>query len=145
MRKRKEDIPLLVQHFIDIQNTKTRKRITGVHESALRLMMDYAWPGNVRELENAIEHAFVLRQHGPIGIMDLPVEIRQFTMAAAPLRDNPASSTPFQVRKKLTPAGLQDLLQSSGWNKAEAARRAGLSRTAVWKKMKQWGIPLEKP
>jgi len=58
LRTRKEDIPILISHFIDILNVKTGKQIKGVSQSTMRILMDYTWPGNVRELENAIEHAF---------------------------------------------------------------------------------------
>jgi two-component system response regulator HydG len=60
LRKRKDDIPLLVSHFIDIHDKKTGKQIENLSQEAMRIFMDYPWPGNVRELENAIEHAFVL-------------------------------------------------------------------------------------
>ncbi|MBW2049266.1 MAG: sigma 54-interacting transcriptional regulator, partial [Deltaproteobacteria bacterium] len=78
LRKRKEDIPLLISHFINLQNEKTGKDIKGLTQSAMRILMDYTWPGNVRELENSIEHAFVLCNGGNIDTFDLPVEIRQF-------------------------------------------------------------------
>lgn len=145
LRQRKEDIPLLARHFISVQNRNTGKNIQGVRESALRLMMDYPWPGNVRELENAIEHAFVLRPAGMIDTVDLPVEIRRQT---PDVQGGASAFSPsvFQREKMhLTPESLRGLLSESGWNKAEAARRAGISRTSVWKKMKAWGIPLDKP
>lgn len=145
LRHRKEDIPLLSRHFIGLQNRKTNKNILGIREPALRLMMDYAWPGNVRELENAIEHAFVLRQEGMIDTLDLPVELRRLAPSAS--KGSPVQKDIGLARKpsRLTREGLINLLTESGWNKAEAARRAGISRTAVWKKMKTWHIPLEKP
>ncbi|GAB6095985.1 hypothetical protein JCM14469_22380 [Desulfatiferula olefinivorans] len=140
LRMRKEDIPLLTSHFIDRQNAKTGKRIQGIGEGAMRIMMDHDWPGNVRELENAIEHAFVLCRGGMIDLFDLPMEIRRMTYAPT---GTCGGARPD--RSPLTEASLRRLLDQCAWNKAEAARRAGLSRTAVWKAMKKWGIPLEKP
>jgi two-component system response regulator HydG len=144
LRKRKEDIPLLVSHFIDIQNKKTGKQIQNLSPAAKRIFMDYVWPGNVRELENAIEHAFVLCNQEQIEVADLPVEIRQ--MDYQPLNysapGNPAIS--FSFRRKISKKFLLDLLDECDWNKAEAGRRIGLSRTAVWKYMKKWEIPLKK-
>ena len=103
--------------------------------------MDYSWPGNVRELENAIEHAFVLCEEKHIDIFDLPVEIRQVeyrpTMQAVSYK-SPNSS----LKQKLTREKLLELLETCDWNKAEVARRAGLSRTSIWKYMKKWDIPL---
>ncbi len=143
---RKEDIPLLIERFVRIQNKKTRKNIIGVSKPALRILMDYDFPGNVRELENAIEHAFVLCSDDWIDIFDLPVEIRQ--MGYKPISDtlpSPALANASPHKNKLTKENLLKLLDDCEWNKAEVARRVGLSRTAIWKYMKKWGIPLKKP
>ena len=136
-------------HFIGAQNKKTGKAIRGVSAEAMRILMDYAWPGNVRELENAIEHAFVLCADADIDVFDLPVEIRQCEYRPFPLMDprntieapHPAASAGRGERP--TRERLLDLLHEWGWNKAEVARRIGVSRTAVWKYMKKWEIPLK--
>ena len=144
LRKRRDDIPLLISDFIRFQNQKTGKQVEGISQPAMRILMDYAWPGNVRELENAIEHAFVLCDSGNIDIFDLPVEIRQYEYRPAVLKGVPATSRSASV-KKLTRERLLEILEESEWNKAEAARRVGVSRTAVWKYMKKWKIPLKRP
>ncbi len=149
LRKRKEDIPLLISDYIRFQNQKTGKQIAGISQSAMRILMDYTWPGNVRELENAIEHAFVLCDSGNIDIFDLPVEVRQFALTnnlrqPAALKGMPATSR-TALTKKLTRESLLEILEESDWNKAEAARRVGVSRTAIWKYMKKWEIPLKRP
>ena len=77
LRQRKEDIPLLVNHFIQEYSQKTGRKIQDATQHAMRVIMDYEWPGNVRELENAIAHAFVLSAGNQIDLFDLPVEIRQ--------------------------------------------------------------------
>ena len=145
LRKRKEDIPLLVRHFIANQNQKTGKKIKDVNQDTMRIIMDYQWPGNVRELENAIEHAFVVCSGDYIDIFDLPVEIRQMNYPLN-IADNTLSARvkPFP-KEKLTPEELIKILNDCNWNKAEAGRRIGLSRTAIWKYMKKWDIPLKKP
>jgi len=145
LRKRREDIPLLTSYFITVQNKKTGKKINGVSQSAMRILMDYTWPGNVRELENAIEHAFVLCNDEHIDIFDLPVEIRQieYHPPEPKLVNWPSSS--LSQRKKLSREKLLELLNECGWNKAEVARRVGLSRTAIWKYMKKLDIPLKRP
>ena len=145
LRKRKEDLPLLISHFIKTQNRKTGKQIQGISQAALHILMDYPWPGNVRELENAIEHAFVLCTGERINPFDLPVEIRQseypasFSAVPEKLRSSPAP------QKKLSKEVLLKLLDECDWNKAEVGRRAGVSRTAIWKYMKKWEIPLKRP
>jgi len=145
LRLRKEDIPLLVSHFIHVQNQKTGKNIKSVTQSSMRILMDYTWPGNVRELENAIEHAFVLCTGEHIDVFDLPIEIRQ--LEYQPDLRKTTFSTMFRrfSEKKLSPETLIQILHECRWNKAEAGRRLGLSRTAIWKYMKKWDIPLKKP
>ena len=146
LRKRREDIPLLTSHFIKRQNKKTNKGIKGLLPSAMRILMDYNWPGNVRELENAIEHAFVLCGGEQIDIFDLPVEIRQLAYPSGGAKA-PEPSPPERVSFK-TPLSREILINTLGecnWNKAEAGRRLGVSRTAIWKYMKKWDIPLKGP
>ncbi len=146
LRERREDIPLLVDYFIETMNGKTGKQIQGISKEALHLFMDHPWPGNVRELENAIEHAFVLCNRKKIDSADLPIEIRE------PFRIQVCSGESFppglkrMAGRKLKPnkALLLELLDECEWNKAEVARRVGLSRTAIWKYMKRWDIPLQR-
>lgn len=140
LRERREDIPILADHFIKRMNKKTGKQITGYSTAAMRVFMDHSWPGNVRELENAIEHAFVLCNRKEIDTVDLPFEIRQ------PDPTGICYEVPhgkIRPRKKLTQAALIALLKECDWNKAEVGRRVGLSRTAIWKYMKKWDIPLQ--
>lgn len=112
----------------------------------MQKIMDYHWPGNVRELENAIEHAFVLCNSNTIDLPHLPMEIRamasQSNHVSTPLSTNTVETSDWGA---LTREGLVDLLHQCKWNKAEAARRLDISRTAVWKRMKQWDIPLQEP
>ncbi|MFP4194800.1 MAG: sigma-54 interaction domain-containing protein [Desulfobacterales bacterium] len=143
LRKRREDIPLLVRHFTDRFNRKTGKSISGITRDALQLLMDYNWPGNVRELENAIEHAFVLCERSWIDVFDLPVEIRQ--MEFDPGVDSPGSGSVSMDKKRLDKESLLALLEECGWNKAEVGRRLGKSRTSIWKYMKKYNIPLSPP
>ena len=120
--------------------------------------MDYCWPGNVRELENTIEHTYVTCQGSEIGLFDLPPELRmtEFRMAECRGRTkaegSQTRSIPFEAPsqgKSPAAAGattreqLVKMLESCGWSKAEAARRLGLNRATIWRKMKQWGIPME--
>jgi PAS domain S-box-containing protein len=145
LRQRKEDIPLLVNHFIHDYNEKADKNIQGLSQHAMRIFLDYNWPGNVRELENAIEHAFVLCNGAQINVPDLPVEIRQLQYRRTlNVADRHASPKNDLSGRKLSAEKLIDLLEECDWNKAEVARRIGLSRTAVWKYMKKWDIPLQR-
>jgi len=144
LNQRKDDIPLLAEHFIDQQNEKTGKQIMGLTQTALRLFMDHHWPGNVRELENAIEHAFVLCGDKEIDIFDLPVELRKAKYEPVRTAMPPVVNSYTGFRGQLTKPHLETLLADCNWNKAEVARRVGLSRTAIWKYMKKWNIPLNR-
>lgn len=148
LRERRDDIPLLVHHFIQKGNKREHKKITQVSAQGMKRIMEHSWPGNIRELENAIEHGFVVCGSDQIALSDLPVEIREtllyqpdFTLKQQKNlvrmeRNHPTSS--------LTKESLIRLLDDCGWNKAEVGRQIHKSRTAVWKYMKKWDIPLQK-
>lgn len=146
LRDRREDIPLLVDHFIRLNNKTSGETVTGMGKSALNIFMEYDWPGNIRELANAVEHAFVLCSGRQIEPEDLPVEIVgqkrcdrqtvQFITNAAPPHKTP--------RQALDRERLLRILGESGWNKAEVARQTGFSRAAIWKYMKKWHIPMKR-
>ncbi len=150
LSERRNDIPHLVRFFINRHAARTGKLITGIRPDALSHLLDYCWPGNVRELENAVEYAFIVCQEVVIAPQHLPEEIsnarlRQ-SICGASASGSPAPSTPSHARIILRdPEQLRALLTECDWNKAEAARRLGISRTAVWKWMKRANIPLKPP
>ena len=141
LRERKEDIPLLTAHFINTINTSTGKSIVDASTQVMRRFMDYPWPGNVRELENAIQHAFVLCSGDRIELDELPLEILHLRPTLVP--DQPQGHIPF--RRQPSRKELLLLLEENNWNKAEVARQTGYSRTAIWKYMKKYNIPLKQP
>jgi len=147
LRNRREDIPLLVSHFIDKGNKRENKSIKGITAQAMRLLMEHSWPGNIRELENAIEHAFVICNTDRIDSGDLPLEIREQSQPRHDSSDmhQPAGDRYLKKPGKLTRQALLDLLEECHWNKAEVGRRIHKSRTSVWKYMKKWDIPLQRP
>jgi len=149
LRKRREDIPILVSHFIKKGNKRENKSIKMVDTQGMKRLMEHPWPGNIRELENAIEHAFVICNSNRIELQDLPVEIREnqgHLRSSSPIND-PIQTRLYSADKiaKLTKSDLLKLLEECNWNKAEVGRRIQKSRTSVWKYMKKWGIPLQKP
>ena len=144
LREHREDIPLLVQHFTDSLNESTGKQIAALDTDAMHAVMDYCWPGNVRELLNALQYAFVTCQDETIGLFDLPEPLRRTELRAAACR--PATATHAvtpRMRRKPNREQLLALLEECGWNKAEVGRRLGISRTAVWKWMRKYAIPLQ--
>jgi PAS domain S-box-containing protein len=146
LRERKEDIGLLIDHFIKKFNSETGKKITGLtHDSAIT-MMDYCWPGNIRELENAIEHAFVTCQDTRIDLFDLPLEIRKVELRkgiCATTTPDLMSQRQYPIpvkRSQLSDDEFKQILIECNGNQSEAARRLGVDRTTIWRKMKKAGI-----
>lgn len=144
LRERREDLPLLVSHFIAQQSRESGKKITGIEPQAMRLILDYEWQGNVREMENAVEHAFVLASQDMIRVSDLPTEILPASRHPGMTGEDSGQKFPAGKGLKTQPTREQliDLLHACSWNKAEVARQLGVSRTAVWKYMKRFNIPL---
>lgn len=145
LAQRKEDIPLLVDHFITKFNGLKGKSIETVSPQVLNMLMAYDFPGNIRELENIIEYCFVLC-HGPeITSDNLPREfIDSVTVAAGP--EKPAES---QATKGATVAAtirsrealiISEALQKAGGSKTAAARGLGIDRTTLWRRMKKYGL-----
>lgn len=128
---RQEDIPLLVQHFIEQNNLKSGKKILGLTIEAMDKLFAYLWPGNVRELRNAIEYAFVLCSGEWIGCEHLPHRIRCGEAPAA--CDSPPE---FHAEREK----LIQVLRQAGGNRSEAARMLDVSRVTIWKRMKKYGI-----
>jgi DNA-binding NtrC family response regulator len=147
LRDRKEDISLLVDHFIDKHCRVLDKRIDGISEEALRALMMYDWPGNVRELENVIERACVLTKHTLIQNEDMPDNILKppAMSPGAPTAD-PATEgsgndgTLKDALKDPEKKIILDALKKTSWNKKEAAELLGINRTTLYKKLNQYGI-----
>jgi two-component system response regulator HydG len=136
LQARMEDIPLLVEGFILQNNHRSGKKIDGLSPEAMDALLRYKWPGNVRELRNTIEYAFVLCPGGWIGTEHLPHRItRAPSMPAACPSPAPAA---FQAERE----ALLDALRRANGNQSEAARRLGVSRVTVWKRIKRLGVDL---
>jgi len=131
LRARKEDIPLLLAHFVGKFGLLTGKPITGVSPEAIALLMDYDWPGNIRELENAIEHAFVKCHGKTIVVNDLPLGL---------VREAQGPGEPEAAEETSEKERLLAVLEQTGWNRSRASRMLGMHRTTVWRKMKEYGI-----
>lgn len=142
LRSRREDLPLLCEFFIRQMNKRTGKSIDCLLEDARQRLLEYCWPGNVRELENAIEHAFVTCPDHCIRLEDLPYEIRSAGRTGGECEGayTRYGLGPGTAKKELAPELLFATLQESGWNRSEAARRLGIDRSTLWRKMKKWAL-----
>ncbi|HTY24354.1 MAG TPA: sigma 54-interacting transcriptional regulator [Desulfomonilaceae bacterium] len=130
LRERREDLPLLIEHFIEKNRFKTGKDIRGISEEAMSLLMSYSWPGNIRELLNAIEYGFVVCRQAYIDEGHLPETIRKWRSPRLVSRDNQRDR-------------IVEVMRRAGGKKIEAARLLGISRQALWKKMVKLGIKQE--
>ena len=138
LRQRLEDIPLLVETFINRSRLKTEKNITSISKNALDLLVNYHWPGNIRELINVIEYAFVICPEGTITPKHLPQQFQTYPGPATKSGTAPPQS-PSDRRQQL----LQVLNKTNG-NKSEAARILGISRVTLWKQLKKYNITVDK-
>ncbi len=132
LRERMEDVPLLVERFLERLNHRMGRGIVGLTDEAMRALMAYDFPGNVRELENAIERAYIMARSGLITSEDLPEPIRRRANGAHPLR-NGATARDERAR-------LVECLQRHRWNIPRAARELGMHRTSLWRKVKKMGL-----
>ena len=132
LRERKEDIPVLVQHFLREFNAKHKAAVVALRPEALELLHNYAWPGNVRELRNVMERAVILAKGEWIEPSHLPPYLRK------PIAEEkmvlPAGTTAAETEKEL----ILRTLEQTGNNKAETARRLGLDVKTIRNKLKSW-------
>lgn len=131
LRERRDDIPLLVDHFSELFNKRYSRNIEGISSNVLKMFMNHQWPGNIRELKHAVEHAFVLCRSSTITPEHLPADIRS------------ASQSPelqYRSMEENSPQKMMDALNRAGWNKAKAARLLGISRQTLYRKIAEYKI-----
>jgi len=133
LRERREDVPLLVHHFIEKFNGETGKRVQGVTPAALATLQGYAWPGNIRELRNSLERAMILVDGDIIGEEHLPPDLEASRPEAAMLRV-PLGVPMEKVEKEYILASLQ----KNGGNKARTAEVLGISEKTLYNKLNRY-------
>jgi PAS domain S-box-containing protein len=136
LSQRREDIPLLIDAFVRKFNAKMGKKISGVSDRVLRVLLRYEYPGNVRELENIIEHAFVLCGKDRIELECLPKEIAGSQM-------EPTSSLPTREESPFDQAEaevIDKVLKKHGGNRIKSANELGIGRTTLWRKIQKYGL-----
>jgi len=126
---RREDIPLLVQHFVEKYSLAFHKQVTGIQPQALQILLKYSYPGNVRELENIIERAVALTEGEKIGPEDLPRDLQQLEFDTIQGDGMPSLA---EMEKRY----IQKVLQLTDFNKGVSAQILGIPRTTLWRKIK---------
>ena len=134
LRERMEDIPLLIDHFIERFNVLQKKSIQGVSEEAMSALMSYSYPGNIRELANIIERAFILCKTGLIEKKHLPESL--FAMSANH-KDSEVSSL-----RDVEAAYLLNALKQNNWDRQKTARQIGIHKSTLYRKIKSLDIVL---
>ncbi len=136
LSERREDIPLLVDHFLDKFNRSQDKHVLGVSEGVLSSLLTYDYPGNVRELENIIEHAFVLCRRGLIETQHLPPALRERVPSHDAHDQNGLTLRAMEV------IHIRDALRRCGGNRTAAARQLGIDPSTLFRKIKSLRISL---
>jgi two-component system response regulator AtoC len=134
LRERREDIPLLISHFLAKYNKASRRNVQGFTSAALAMLSNYHWPGNVRELENVIERLVAICTNGVLGIEDLPLDlvtvrhkvVDDIFMRGSSLRQAKADFERHYILRAL---------ERTRWNQTEAAKRLGIHRNTLLGKM----------
>ncbi|MGB9907172.1 MAG: sigma 54-interacting transcriptional regulator [Candidatus Saccharicenans sp.] len=138
LRKRKEDIPLLCLHFIDRYNQRFGKAVRGLSNRVKKVLMEYDWPGNVRELEKVVERGVMLTAENFIDLQHLPERMLKLVEQEL-VEDRPypyLNLTLAEMEKK----HLLEVLRAADFNKQKAARRLGLTRPALYRKLKKYKL-----
>ena len=136
LRERKEDIPLLLNHFLLKYNRAYKKKVQGFSRETLETLMKYSFPGNVRELENIVASAVALSEEVLIGPSDLPEDMRQFDVETY-------GSTQWLSWEDNEKEYIRKILETTEYNKIEAARILKMSRTTLWRKILRYGLEKE--
>jgi PAS domain S-box-containing protein len=132
--ERREDIPLLVDHFIDRFNRVQERDVVGVSDEVMALLMNHDFPGNARELENIVEHAFVLCRGSVIELQHLPPELVRGRGAAE------MTSVPGMTLRSLECLHIEDALRRHLGNRKAAAKELGIHPSTLYRKMRDLGI-----
>jgi len=135
LSQRREDIPLLIEHFVRVFNLKMHKKIAGVSDKVLRFLMRYDFPGNIRELQNIIEHAFVLCKESIIELEHLPKEVLEKKEQL--LKESPA---PYKGLQEAEAQLIKETLKRYNGHRGRTAQALGIAKSTLWRKMRRYNI-----
>jgi transcriptional regulator with PAS, ATPase and Fis domain len=134
LRERKEDIPLLIEHFMDLFDQTVEGKINGITSSAMKILLNHDYPGNVRELENIIEHAYILCRENYITPKNLPDYLTDRFSSRS------VKGKKMEIVNSFEKELIEDTLKQYGGSITRAAEELGVHRSTLWRKMKKNNI-----
>lgn len=141
LRERRDDILMLANHFLETSSRKFKKDIRGISQRAKRILANYDYPGNVRELENLIERAVMLSAEAFVDIKDLPEPV---VIASERAENDEREARPYpfaeMTLEDIEKKHIGEILKAAGHNKVKAAKMLGLTRPALYRKLKKYGL-----
>ena len=141
LRERRDDILMLANHFLETSSRKFKKDIRGISQRAKRILANYDYPGNVRELENLIERAVMLSAEAFVDIKDLPEPV---VIASERAENDEREARPYPFTQMsledIEKKHIGEILKAAGHNKVKAAKMLGLTRPALYRKLKKYGL-----
>lgn len=139
LRQKKEDIPLLAAHFLSHYAERNHKNVKGFSAQCMDMLLHYDWPGNVRELQNAVERAVILCTGEYVTGPELPVNIAKLAAEAMPKSSEVSSSLAGLPLEEVERRAIEETLRETGDNKSAAARKLGITRATLHKKLRKYG------
>jgi two-component system response regulator HydG len=137
LRERREDVPLLADHFLALYREKNRKPLRGITGKTLDLLVRYDWPGNIRELENVVERAVILSRDEVLVPADLPPQIRMLSPEEG---KDPFAIPAGMSLEEMERAMIVKTLDETGGNRTRASEILGINRRTLQNKLKQYGL-----
>ena len=134
LRERKDDIPLLVQHFLKEASQDNQKKVDSISPKAIEILMEYDWPGNIRELKNCIQSMVVLSKKNELGISDIPLAVRNHK------KNTPSYLSSGIPMKQAEKNIIIQTLNSTRFNKTKAAKILGISRRTLHRKINEYSL-----
>jgi two-component system response regulator AtoC len=131
LMERKEDIPVLIRHFVAKYSRKFSKKVSDLDPQAQQILLSYTYPGNIRELENIVERAVALADSDKITVRELPPDLREYSVT---------TYGQWQTLEERERDYMRKVLESTGFNLGHTARILDLPRTTLWRKMKKYGL-----
>ncbi|OGF44382.1 MAG: hypothetical protein A2452_09665 [Candidatus Firestonebacteria bacterium RIFOXYC2_FULL_39_67] len=144
LRERREDIQILIRYFMEKYNKDYSKDVIRISDEVLSVLLNYDYPGNVRELENIVKHAIIFSENGIITKSDLPSGMPEPTLLEAPkgelFKERNILGEDFETIASMEKRLISETLQKTNNNHTITAKKLGVSRSTLWRKMKEYGI-----